>query len=598
MRLCEWVVNSVVYVVVNTMLGEDWAVALICMYVLHMIVDVIVQVDVFGELSTGDMQFTSGSKGNVKSSQSVLGIESQQELLDMPYEDVKKNVDALLQQQGLGTTTYPYGMPQRAIFCSRTLNLRSIQAIGYDMDYTLVHYDVDAWEGKAWVYGMRSLSELGFPVDGLEFDPDLVIRGLIMDTELGNIVKADRFGFVKRAMHGTRMMSPAEVRFAYGRELINLRDESRWVFLNTLFSVSEAVMYAQMVDRLDDGLIPYQTCPQSYEALYKMVSQALFRAHVEGKLKQEIMENPMKFVRPDPDLPQTLMDQKEAGKTLMLITNSDYHYMDRVMACAFDSYLPAGKTWRSLFDYVIMNARKPDFFRSNQSLYEIVTEDGLMKPVRSLRKGGTFCGGSAHIVQQALGVSGDQILYIGDHIYTDAALAKLQFKWRTCLIVRELEAEVEAFAGGRQHRKYLKDVLNKKERIGDAFNSIRLARQRLISRGNLSKEEEGKVEKMNAALVEMLTIMANLDKEIGPAISEDGAGFNERWGYLSRAGVNDRSQLLKQIEKYADIYTSRVSNLLRYTPFVYLRSPGQSMAHDRPSVDRKVLENLMNSDEE
>lgn len=30
----------------------------------------------------------------------------------------------------------------RGIFCTRTLNLRSISAIGYDMDYTLMHYNV------------------------------------------------------------------------------------------------------------------------------------------------------------------------------------------------------------------------------------------------------------------------------------------------------------------------------------------------------------------------------------------------------------------------------------------------------------------------
>lgn len=30
----------------------------------------------------------------------------------------------------------------RGIFCSRTLNLRSISAVGYDMDYTLMHYNV------------------------------------------------------------------------------------------------------------------------------------------------------------------------------------------------------------------------------------------------------------------------------------------------------------------------------------------------------------------------------------------------------------------------------------------------------------------------
>ncbi len=140
-----------------------------------------------------------------------------------------------------------------------------LQAIGYDMDYTLIHYDVEAWEGKAYVYGLQvrcacccaccacwmldqaghvgtcvlhspcwrpagvglqwrecalgghlpfrdngltmstarphnhalqSLREMGCPVEGLRFDRSLVIRGLIMDTELGNLVKADRFGWV------------------------------------------------------------------------------------------------------------------------------------------------------------------------------------------------------------------------------------------------------------------------------------------------------------------------------------------------------------------------------------------------------------------
>ena len=52
--------------------------------------------------------------------------------------------------------------------------------------------------------------------------------------------------FVKRSMHGTRMMSTGEIHEVYGRELVILRNESRWTFLNTLFSVSEAVMYAQV----------------------------------------------------------------------------------------------------------------------------------------------------------------------------------------------------------------------------------------------------------------------------------------------------------------------------------------------------------------
>lgn len=62
------------------------------------------------------------------------------------------------------------------------------------MDYTLIHYDVNMWEGRAYNYGMQYLHEVGCPVEGLHFDPDLVIRGLIIDKERGNLLKVDRFG--------------------------------------------------------------------------------------------------------------------------------------------------------------------------------------------------------------------------------------------------------------------------------------------------------------------------------------------------------------------------------------------------------------------
>ena len=35
---------------------------------------------------------------------------------------------------------------------------------------------------------------------------------------------------------------------------------------------------------------------------------------------------------------------------------------------------------------MIVQARKPDFFNYNMSLYEVVTDDGLMRPVMKARK--------------------------------------------------------------------------------------------------------------------------------------------------------------------------------------------------------------------
>ena len=40
---------------------------------------------------------------------------------------------SLLSELGVPPTTYPSAKPQRAIYCSRTLNLRSIVAVGYDV---------------------------------------------------------------------------------------------------------------------------------------------------------------------------------------------------------------------------------------------------------------------------------------------------------------------------------------------------------------------------------------------------------------------------------------------------------------------------------
>src|SRR5687767_4858507 len=96
--------------------------------------------------------------------------------------------------------------PGRGVFCNRTLNLRAIRAIGYDMDYTLVHYNEQAWEQRAFEHVRQRFVAVGWPAASLRFDPSFINRGLILDVELGNVVKANRFGFIKRATHGTRVM--------------------------------------------------------------------------------------------------------------------------------------------------------------------------------------------------------------------------------------------------------------------------------------------------------------------------------------------------------------------------------------------------------
>lgn len=83
-----------------------------------------------------------------------------------------------------------------------------------------------------------------------------------------------------------------------------------------------------------------------------------------------------------------------------------------------------------------------------------------------------------------------------------------------------------------------------------------------------------------AELEKIAAKVSKLDDQIGPlARSASGLG-NAIWGPVMRAG-NDKSLYARQVERYADVYTSRVSNFRHETPYGYLRAARGSLPHDR-----------------
>jgi 5'-nucleotidase len=465
--------------------------------------------------------------------------------------------------------------PPRRIFCNRTLNMRSIRAIGFDMDYTLIHYRSEEWERRAYEHVRRRLLERGWPVEGLQFDPQLVSVGLVLDLELGNIVKANRFGFVKRACHGTRPLTYEEQRSTYARVLVDLA-EPRWVFMNTLFGLSEGCLYAQTVDLFDEGRIEGHI---NYADLYERVRSSVDETHMEGALKAEILQAPERFVEPDPDLPLALLDLRHAGKKCLLITNSEWAYTRAMMSHAFDPHLPQGMTWRDLFHLVIVQARKPSFFTHPNAVFEVVDEaEGLVRPcVGPLSEGQAYLGGHAGLVEKSLALAGEEILYIGDHVFADVHVSKNLLRWRTALVVRELETELAALEAFAPRQEKLTRMMGEKERMEHHLSQVRLMLQRL-ERGYGPQPDIAAAD-LRSQAAELRQRLVALDERIAPLAKEAGELVNPTWGPLLRAG-NDKSHLARQIERYADIYTSRVANLLSQTPFVYLRSPRGSLPHD------------------
>lgn len=460
---------------------------------------------------------------------------------------------------------------EHGIYCNRTLNMRAIRAIGYDMDYTLVHYNIEEWERAAYHHVKGKLLSLGWPIADLEFDPELVIRGLVIDLERGNLLKANRFGYVKGAYHGTAPMAFEDQRLLYGRTLVDL-DEDRWVFLNTLFSLSEACIYMQLVDLLDAGAIEGAI---GYGDLHRIVRTSIDETHIEGDLKAKVIADPDRFVQLDPDVPQTLLDQRAAGKKLLLITNSEWEYASAMMTYTFDRFLPSGTTWRDLFDVTIVAARKPAFFVHRNPIFHVTDEEGQLRPAPTGIDGnGIYLGGNARMVEDHLGMSGDEILYVGDHMFADVRVTKDVLRWRTALVLYELEAELQHTREFQDKQLRLAQLMHEKEQLEFESYQLRLA----LQRARESKESDGRKD-LDRQLARVRGRITVLYEEIAPLAAEAGRLSNERWGLLMRAG-NDKSYLARQVERYADIYTSRVSNFLYHTPFIFLRSPRGTLPHD------------------
>ncbi|HJN37600.1 MAG TPA: HAD-IG family 5'-nucleotidase [Gammaproteobacteria bacterium] len=461
--------------------------------------------------------------------------------------------------------------PHRDIFTNRGLDFRKLKVIGYDMDYTLIHYHVEKWENIAYQTMSNHLKENQIDLGNVDFDPDFSIRGLIIDTHLGNLIKACRFGTVKHGMHGLRALSKQELESQYGKCLIDLADQ-RFIFLNTLFSLSTSCLYAQLINALNQGKLGDQ---HNYLSLIKLLNKAIKHTHLESKLKNTITSNPNEYIDIDPLTVKTLQEQKACGKKLFLATNSDWNYTHHIMSFAITPYLE-GKPWQSLFDLIIVGAQKPRFFH-NQDTYKVHPESGLLSPhYGPIKTDEIYHNCNAHKVEELFQSSGEDILYIGDHMYADINISKTAFGWRTCLIIRELENELLALDRFKKEFVQLTQLRKERSMLDQKIGQIELEQ-------TLSDENDEIIEMSNT--VDLLKQdYHKLNLTLRDKVLKFNQLNNAQWGLLLRSGKN-KSHLARQIERYADIYTSRVSNFHSATPYRHFSSQRVNLPHDSAWID-------------
>ncbi len=131
--------------------------------------------------------------------------------------------------------------------------------------------------------------------------------------------------------------------------------------------------------------------------------------------------------------------------------------------------------------------------------------------------------------------------------------------------------------GSREAETRLRELMVRKTDLESQISWLRLWRQR-AQRG-YGPRPPTSAQDLEAALRKANRESQALDQSIAPLAKASGESGNPTWGLLMRAG-NDKSLFARQVERYADVYTSRVSNFLAETPFAYLRAARGTLPHD------------------
>ncbi len=465
--------------------------------------------------------------------------------------------------------------PANKLYALRTLPMGEIRAIGFDMDHTLARYKSPEIDELAFKKAARLLvRERGYSpwLLEIEYDPDFAVRGLVLDGLRGNLLKLNRERQVVRASHGSRALSKPELEAVYSRRRLSTAAKG-FRNIDTLFEIPESHLYAQMVDGLDRDILK----AGNYLQLFADVRWAIDTAHRNGEMKAEILEHRDFFIPRDPQLPLALDRLKRAGKKLFLITNSDWTFTEGVLGHLLNGQDEAHPRWVDYFDLVVVSSRKPAFF----------LETPEPKPLEGHPN--CFTGGHTAWLEARMGAQGEQVLYVGDHIYGDVLRSKKNASWRTLLLVPELERELRLLEAQAPDLRELyrletarRRTLRRASVLQDQMRRNRARRHVLGPR--LSTEAMQALDHEASQLVastEALQRRAEVQHlALEGLLRAVEAAFNPMWGPMLR----DRDELTRfadQIQQFACAYTGKIGNLYMYDPEATVYAPRPTLPHER-----------------
>ncbi|ORZ13673.1 5' nucleotidase family-domain-containing protein [Absidia repens] len=423
------------------------------------------------------------------------------------------------------------------VFVNNELDLGQVEVYGFDYDYTLANYSHELSKSIYDIIKEILVDMLRYPkqIKDFQYDPNFAIRGLHYDYNNGWLMKIDN-------------MSNIQLNTVYvGREPISNRNEvidlhrglhiapnylhNNMFQLNDLFSTPQACILCDVLQYFRENNIsfhPRYLCDDVSQAA-RVVHTGSHLMGMGGRIHSAINKDISRFLDPAPKLVEYLENLRKGGKKTFLMTNSTLPFIDIGM-----KYLTSSPNWRDLFDCVIVSARKPDFYLSRRPFRR--TREPTWDAVTKFEPGEVYQGGNLSDFSRLTGWSGQRVLYFGDHVYSDLVDPTMQQGWRTGAIIHELAEEID-IRNTPSYRHTLSWLLRLEQLLKEAQSY------------DACKRPEGLDGMIEAWRAERAA--ARLELKIV---------FNRHFGSVFRTN-NNPTFFANKIRKFADIYTSSISNL-------------------------------------
>uniref|UniRef100_A0A452HJX5 Uncharacterized protein n=1 Tax=Gopherus agassizii TaxID=38772 RepID=A0A452HJX5_9SAUR len=382
-----------------------------------------------------------------------------------------------------------------AIFTNNEMSLSDIEIYGFDYDYTLVFYSKHL---HTLIYNAARdllINEHRYPAEirKYDYDPNFAIRGLHYDVHRALLMKIDAFHYIQ---------------------------------LGTVYRGFSVVPDEEVIAMYDGSHVPLEQMSDFYGK--KIIQKSILFTLMFNMILKLIffLEKYVCYAEQTRAVLRKLADH---GKKIFLITNSPSSFVDKGM-----KFL-VGKDWRDLFDVVIVQADKPNFFNDKRRPFRKVNERGVLlwDKIHKLQKGQIYKQGNLYEFLKLTGWRGSKVLYFGDHIYSDLADLTLKHGWRTGAIIPELRSEIKIM----NTEQYIQTMTWLQTLTG------------LLEHMQVYPDSQMILQEWKKERKEMREMTRNF--------------FNSQFGSLFRTDQNP-TYFLRRLSRFADIYMASLSCLLNY----------------------------------